>query len=71
MRGSVFCPKADAVLDFEVPYTEAKLPDVWDATFEVECPLCGGAHEVGCAEAYKQGVMSLFEYPIEAATKVH
>lgn len=71
MRAALVCPATEYVIDFEAPCAEASLPEVWNATFELVCPACQSTHVVECAVAYKQGVMSQHECPIEGAATLH
>lgn len=71
MRAALVCPSTQYVIDFETPHAESSLPEVWDATFELVCPVCHSTHAVTCAVAYKQGVMSQHECPIEGAAQLH
>jgi hypothetical protein len=71
VRASIACPKTDSVVDFEAPGGETTLSFVWESIFEVECPACGGKHDIPCATAYKQGVMAQHDLPIEDASILH
>ena len=71
VRAAVVCPKTDALIIFEAPGGEAKLADMWQSTFELACPTCGRQHEIGGAQAYKQGVMAQFDIPVECAAILH
>jgi len=71
VRAALVCPATHYVIDFEAPCAETSLPDVWNATFELMCPACHSTHVVECALAYKQGVMSQHECPIEGAATLH
>ena len=71
MRAALVCPATDYVIDFEAPCAESSLPEVWHASFELTCPICHTIHVVACDLAYKQGVMSQHECPIEGAATLH
>ena len=71
MRGALVCPKTSYVIDFEAPCTETGLAAVWHALFELTCPMCACQHVISCDVAYKQGVMSEHECPIEGASTLH
>jgi hypothetical protein len=71
VRAALVCPTTDYVIDFEAPCGEASLPDVWHSSFELVCPACRCTHVIACDVAYKQGVMSEHECPIESAATLH
>lgn len=71
VRAALVCPATDYVIDFEAPCAESNLPQVWHATFELVCPACNARHVIACDVAYRQGVMSEHECPIEGADTLH
>ncbi|MBV8838659.1 MAG: hypothetical protein JO000_19150 [Alphaproteobacteria bacterium] len=71
MRGALVCPTTNYVIDFEAPCAETSLASLWQATFELTCPVCDCQHAITCEVAYKQGVMSEHECPIEGAATLH
>jgi hypothetical protein len=71
VRAALVCPATDFVIDFEAPCAEASLDEFWTTTFELLCPVCASTHVIACDVAYRQGVMSQHERPIECAAILH
>jgi len=51
------CPEQEVVVAFELPSSPDAVVQLWSYTICINCPVCGGSHEVDYRDVYLVGLM--------------
>ena len=60
MQTRFTCPDHEVAVAFELPTDAQVLAQLWSHAIRIDCPVCGGSHEMLYREAYVTGLMTQF-----------
>jgi len=51
------CPDQEVVVAFELPSSPDEVVELWSYAISINCPVCGGSHDVLYRDVYLVGLM--------------